>query len=168
MTDDYTRAAVAAMTRAVDSGRDFAEWLAAALAAVAAAKGSMAALTEARSGSWEAGHVDRLVRGTVGDDADLPGWAAPAPAPHEHARHGVGAHRAVLRVARAVLAQDAEGAALATLSAPCPVCEVISAVQFGFTLATSEAGEPYVTEALRLRFLAVIDAAQRKLDAGEN
>ena len=69
----YTRAAVDALTRAVDSEHDFAGWLAGVLARVAASKGSSGALTAGRPGSWEAALVDQLVKGTVGhDDEYLP------------------------------------------------------------------------------------------------
>ena len=56
MTGDpaYTRAAVKAMTRAVEQEHDFAGWLADVLARVAAVKGSSDALTAGRPGSWEA------------------------------------------------------------------------------------------------------------------
>jgi hypothetical protein len=69
----YTRAAVDALTRAVDKEHDFAGWLAGVLARVAARKGSSGALTAGRPGSWEAALIDHLVKGTVGrDDEYLP------------------------------------------------------------------------------------------------
>ena len=68
----HTRAAVEALTRAVEEERDFAGWLADVLAQVAARKGSSDALTAGRPRSWEASLVDQLVKGTVGhDDAYL-------------------------------------------------------------------------------------------------
>jgi len=68
----YTAAAVDAIAAAVDNERDFGGWLARVLATVAAGKGSSGALTAGRPGSWEASHVDYLVKGTVGwDDAYL-------------------------------------------------------------------------------------------------
>ena len=71
----YTRAAVDALTRAVDKEHDFADWLAGVLARVAARKGSSDALTAGRPGSWEAALVDQLVKGTVGhDDEYLPDY----------------------------------------------------------------------------------------------
>ena len=75
MTGDppFTRQAVEAIARAVDTEHDFAGWLAAVLAEVAAIKGSSEALTAGRPGSWEASLVDQLVKGTVGyDDEYLP------------------------------------------------------------------------------------------------
>jgi hypothetical protein len=165
---DYTRAAVAAMTRAVDEERDFAEWVAIALARVAAHAGGIDKLTAGRPGSWEAGHVDRLVRGTVGDDADLPQWAAPAHEGPEHHRPGMGAQLATLAVARAVLAGDSEQAAVATLAAPCTACLAIAAVQLGFTLAVVIAGEQHVTPALHRAFLTAIETAERELRAAPN
>jgi hypothetical protein len=62
----YTAAAIEAVTQAVDSEHDFGGWLAGVLAVVAARKGSSAALTAGRPGSWEASFVDQLVKGTVG------------------------------------------------------------------------------------------------------
>jgi hypothetical protein len=71
----YTRAAVDALTRAVDKEHDFPGWLAGVLARVAARKGSSDALTAGRPGSWEAALVDQLVKGTVGhDDEYLPDY----------------------------------------------------------------------------------------------
>lgn len=74
MTDPgHTRKAVQALSMAVEKEHDFAGWLAAVLARVAARKGSSDALTSGRPGSWEASLVDQLVKGTVGyDDEYLP------------------------------------------------------------------------------------------------
>jgi len=78
----YTRAAVDALTRAARAEHDFAGWLAAVLATVAARLGSSDALTVARPGSWEADLIDRLVKGTVGwDDHYLPDYAQADQAP---------------------------------------------------------------------------------------
>lgn len=74
MPDPYTSAAIEALTAAVEEEHDFPGWLAGVLARVAARKGSLDALTAGRPGSWEAAFLDQLVRGTVGDDASLPGW----------------------------------------------------------------------------------------------
>jgi hypothetical protein len=64
--------AIAALTAAVQHEHDFAGWLADALAAVAARHGSSYALVAGRPGSWEAGLVTQLVRGTIGwDDEHL-------------------------------------------------------------------------------------------------
>jgi hypothetical protein len=70
MTGDpaYTRHAVKAIAQAVEHEHDFAGWLAAVLAAVAARQGTSDALTAGRPGSWEASLVDQLVKGTVGWD----------------------------------------------------------------------------------------------------
>lgn len=68
-------AAVATLTEAVRLQHplhgpvDFADFLASALAAVAANVGSVYRLTAGRPGSWESGLVDQLVTGTVGPDA---------------------------------------------------------------------------------------------------
>lgn len=70
----YTAQATAAVLRAARAEHDFAGWLAQVLAAVAGQLGSSDALTEGRPGSWEAAHVDQLVKGTVGHgDEYLPG-----------------------------------------------------------------------------------------------
>ena len=68
MTADpaYTTAAIEALAEAVDHEHDWAGWLAAVLADVARLKGSPAALTAGRPGSWEASLIDQLVCGTVG------------------------------------------------------------------------------------------------------
>ncbi len=79
----YTAAAVEALSAAHAGEHDFAGWLAAVLASVAARLGSVAALTAGRPGSWEAGLVDQLVAGTVGyEGEDLDAyriWARASP-----------------------------------------------------------------------------------------
>ena len=67
---DYTAAATAAMTAALEQEPAFADWLARVLSTVTAMKGSSYALISGRPGSWEADHVINLVRGTVGHDDD--------------------------------------------------------------------------------------------------
>jgi hypothetical protein len=65
-------AAIAALASAVQHEHDFPGWLAGVLAAVAARHGSSCALAAGRPGSWEAGLVTHLVRGTIGwDDEHL-------------------------------------------------------------------------------------------------
>jgi hypothetical protein len=64
----YTMAAVEALTEAVEHEHDFPGWLALVLAAVAARKGSSDILSAGRPGSWEAMHVDQLVKGLTGHD----------------------------------------------------------------------------------------------------
>ncbi|MFB4265343.1 hypothetical protein [Nonomuraea sp. GTA35] len=65
----YGRRAVDALKAAVALEPDFPGWLAATLATVAATQpeGSHT-LIEGRPGSWEAGLVQRLLAGTVGED----------------------------------------------------------------------------------------------------
>ena len=79
MTDPgYTAAAVDAIAEAVEHEHDVGGWLAGVLARVAARKGSSAALTAGRPGSWEASFVGQLVRGTVGwNDEYLGDYAEP-------------------------------------------------------------------------------------------
>lgn len=68
--------AVNILTRAAQRSRshtaslDFAGFLAEVLAATAANVGGPDLLLAARPGSWEASHVDALLRGTMGDDPD--------------------------------------------------------------------------------------------------
>jgi Sigma-70, region 4 len=71
---DYTKDAVTAVLHAARTEGDFAGWLAQVLARVAGQLGSSDALTAGRPGSWEADHVNQLVKGTVGyADEYLPG-----------------------------------------------------------------------------------------------
>ena len=74
MTENHTDRAVYAVLAAARTEGDFAGWLAHVLARVAGQLGSSDALTAGRAGSWEAGLVQQLVKGTVGhSDEDLPG-----------------------------------------------------------------------------------------------
>jgi len=76
VTAPYTAAAVRAITQAARAEHDFAGWLAHVLAAAAGQLGGSDELTIGRPGSWEASHVDGLVKGTVGHaDEYLPGPA---------------------------------------------------------------------------------------------
>jgi hypothetical protein len=60
------------LTHPVSGPLDFPDFLASALAAVAANVGGTYRLIAGRPGSWEADHVDSLVCGTIGhDDTDL-------------------------------------------------------------------------------------------------
>ena len=69
----YTQQATAAILQAARTEHDFAGWLGHVLATAAGQLGSSDALVEGRPGSWEASHVDGLVKGTVGhDDSYLP------------------------------------------------------------------------------------------------
>jgi hypothetical protein len=68
----YTDDAIGALKIAARTEHDFAGWLAAVLATVAAELGSSDTLTAGRPGSWEASLIDQLVKGTVGyGDEDL-------------------------------------------------------------------------------------------------
>lgn len=68
---DYSEIAVAAMERVLRGGGDFSDWLATALARLAARNGGSDVLVAGRPGSWEAAGVVQLLRGTVGDDEYL-------------------------------------------------------------------------------------------------
>jgi hypothetical protein len=72
----YTSAAIDAITEAARTERDFGDWLSHVLAYAAARLGSTGALTAGRPGSWEAGHVRRLVEGPIPDDGCLQWYAA--------------------------------------------------------------------------------------------
>lgn len=70
--DEYTRQAVAAVRRAVQSEDDFPGWLAGVLAtAVTDHEQGGYALVARRPGSWEAEHVHHLIVGTVGEDDEM-------------------------------------------------------------------------------------------------
>ncbi|MGH2873918.1 MAG: hypothetical protein ACRDL5_15835 [Solirubrobacteraceae bacterium] len=66
----YTTDARAAVLAAAHAEHDFGGWLADVLCTAAAQLGSTDALTAGREGSWEAGLVQQLVKGTVGYDDD--------------------------------------------------------------------------------------------------
>jgi hypothetical protein len=68
--DNATRQAVAAITTALNSRVDVAEFLAHALCYVAAAEGGIEEVLRNRPGSWEAEHVRRLMEGTAGLDGE--------------------------------------------------------------------------------------------------
>ncbi|MFG2999755.1 hypothetical protein [Streptomyces sp. NPDC048340] len=68
--DPTTRQAVNAISEALEEGRDVAEFLATALAHVAAAEGGVEEVLRNRPGSWEATHIRGLLHGTVGHDEE--------------------------------------------------------------------------------------------------
>ena len=88
---------------------------------------------------------------------------------HDHDHPDRADMRATLATCRAVLDLDPATAHQAAGSGTCPQCTVIAAVSFGFSLAASAAGEMIgLSEPLRARLAAAIDAAQRELDTGSN
>ena len=88
---------------------------------------------------------------------------------HGHARPDLADQRAVLAVARAVLAADPDAAHEAAGSGSCEACTVVAALQLGFALVAQFTGERmFVSESLRLQLAAVIDATQQELDAAGN
>jgi hypothetical protein len=90
--------------------------------------------------------------------------------PHDHARPGIPEQRAALAVARAViLGADADAHEAATVDGACPACTTIAAISFGFALAATIAGETgLMSQAMRLRLLAAVNATQAELDTGLN
>jgi hypothetical protein len=71
----HTTAAVVAALTAAEAEHDFGGWLAGVLCQAAVRLGSSAAVVAGRDGSWEAGHVLALIRGTAGpDDEHLPAY----------------------------------------------------------------------------------------------
>lgn len=89
---DYTARAVAAVTEAARTERDFAEWLTHLLAAVAGEMGSSYALIAGRPGSWESAGLGDLLTSITGDDdryLQLPEWRTRAPE-FGHAAYGIG------------------------------------------------------------------------------
>jgi hypothetical protein len=86
-----------------------------------------------------------------------------------HTRPDLADQRAVLAVARAVLAADPDAAHEAARSGSCEPCTVVAALQLGFALVAQFTGERmFVSESLRLQLAAVIDATQQELDAAGN
>lgn len=78
-TDTIT-ALTRAATRSSSSGTpDFADFLAHVLAATAANVGGPDQLVAGRPGSWECSAIDRLVRGTMGDQPDDWTWCRTQP-----------------------------------------------------------------------------------------
>jgi hypothetical protein len=79
---DHTARAVAAVADALAAEPDLGGWLAGVLCRVAAAAGGSHELVSGRPGSWEAGYVLALVRGTAGHaDEDLTRWRDLDPLP---------------------------------------------------------------------------------------
>lgn len=70
MLDQNTQKIADGITGALRDRRDVAEVIAHALCQVAAAEGGIDVVVRNRPGSWEAGHVYRLMAGTVGEDGE--------------------------------------------------------------------------------------------------
>jgi hypothetical protein len=87
---------------------------------------------------------------------------------HDHARPDIRVQRAVLSIARSLLGDDREAAAVATLKVPCVPCLVLAATWFGLAAAAQLAGETAITPELRARLLALIAEAERELREGGN
>jgi hypothetical protein len=89
-------------------------------------------------------------------------------APHDHTRPDRATQQTVLDIARAILVRNPPAAHRAISDAACPSCVAIAATQLGFTLAVVFTGGTFVSEPLRARLLAAINAAQAELDAFPN
>jgi len=87
---------------------------------------------------------------------------------HDHARPDIRVQRAVLTIARALLGDDREAAALATLKVPCVPCLVLAATWFGLAAAAQLSGETAMTPELRARLLTLIGEAEAELRGAPN
>jgi hypothetical protein len=87
---------------------------------------------------------------------------------HDHARPDPAVQRAVLAVNRALLGNDREAAALATLKVPCVPCLVLATAWFGLAAAARLSGETAMTPQLRARLLAAIGEAEAELRGAPN
>jgi hypothetical protein len=87
---------------------------------------------------------------------------------HDHARPDIRVQRAVLTIARSLLSNDRETAALATMKVPCVPCLVLAATWFGLAAAAQLSGETAITPELRARLLALITEAERGLGEAGN
>jgi hypothetical protein len=87
---------------------------------------------------------------------------------HDHARPDIRVQRAVLAVNRALLGNDREAAALATMKVPCVPCLVLAAAWFGMNAAAQLSGETAMNPELRARLLALIAEAEAELRGSPN
>ena len=119
MAQDPDAVVVDAMWSVVVAGGDFADWLAAVLARVAARAGSIETVLAGRPGSWEADLVRRLLAGTVGYDGQyLADYGSALP-------RCVNWHEAAVTVALAAVVRPAAGGGGevgASLCAECAGC----------------------------------------------
>jgi hypothetical protein len=86
----------------------------------------------------------------------------------DHRRPGRAEQLAVAAAALAVLEDDPEGAAIASLRAPCQACAVIAALHLGYALAQAVAGETFMSEELRTRLHRLVSHAEAELRAAPN
>jgi hypothetical protein len=89
-------------------------------------------------------------------------------ADHSHERPDIRVQRAVLTIARSLLSNDRETAALATMKVPCVPCLVLAATWFGLAAAAQLSGETAMTPELRARLLALIGEAEAELRGSSN
>jgi hypothetical protein len=87
---------------------------------------------------------------------------------HDHARVDLSTQNAVLAIMRAVLNNDSEQAAIASLRVPCVPCLILATAHFGLAMAAQLAGETLMTDELRRRYLAAIAEAEAELRAAGN
>ena len=81
----HVHQAIAAFRTAIADGEDIGEFIATALALLAAEIGGPGAVIANRPGSWEAAHVAALLSGTVGPEDEFPDIR---PASTSEAEHG--------------------------------------------------------------------------------
>ena len=87
-----------------------------------------------------------------------------------HVRPAIADQRAVLAVAANILtgADPAVVHDRATPPGTCPACVAVAALQFGFALCVSLAGQDFMTEDLRVQLLASVQHAAAELEGGQN
>lgn len=89
--------------------------------------------------------------------------------PDDHDRPSRADQQAVLATARAILGSDPAAAHQAAGTGSCQACTVIAAMQLGYALVAEFLGERmFVSEPLRLKLAAAIDATQAELDSSAN
>ena len=87
-----------------------------------------------------------------------------------HVRPAIADQRAVLAVAANVLTGAEPEAAHEAAVPPgtCPACVAVAALQLGFALCVSLAGQDFMTEELRVQLLASVEHAAAELEGGQN
>jgi len=94
------------------------------------------------------------------------------PEPGDQHDHGPGptAQRATLAIARAVLAGNPDAAIAAAATVPCPVCLALTVTNYWIAVAAVIDGNRtgLVTEQVRRKLLAAVEATEAELRAAGN